>query len=65
MNEWIPVSARLPDDDTSVLMALSDDEVWQGYRDGDIWRDNLATPIAPERVTHWMHMPAAPGGAPA
>lgn len=59
--EWIPVGgAELPDDDTLVLLALNDDDVWPGYRDGDIWRYMDAMPITIERVTHWMPMPAAP-----
>lgn len=58
--DWIPVDAKLPDDDTLVLIALNDDDVWPGYRDGDAWRYLDAMPITVERVTHWMHLPAAP-----
>jgi ParB-like chromosome segregation protein Spo0J len=58
--EWIPAAARLPDDDTTVLGALTDSEVWPMYRDGLGWRAQDGMPIAPELVTHWMHVPAAP-----
>lgn len=58
---WTDVAAALPDDDTLVLVALNDDDVWPGYRDGDVWRYVDAMPITVERVTHWMPLPAAPG----
>ncbi len=61
--KWAPVAAGLPDDDTLVLIALNDDDVWTGFRDGDVWRYADAMPITKERVTHWMHMPAHPGAA--
>lgn len=58
--EWIPVGAKLPDADTTVLLALDDKEVWLGYLDADAWRDVSSTPICAARVTHWMHVPEAP-----
>jgi len=58
---WTDAAAALPDDDTLVLLALNDDDVWPGYRDGETWRYVDAMPITGERVTHWMHMPAGPG----
>lgn len=58
-----PVDQCLPDEDTLVLVALDDTEVWPGWRDGDIWRYLDAVPITDAHVTHWMHMPPAPGGA--
>jgi hypothetical protein len=61
--DWKPVDERLPDDGTLVLIALNDDDVWTGYRDGDIWRYVDAMPITKERVTHWMHLPAHPSAA--
>lgn len=63
MTTWIDPVAALPDDDTLVLLALNDDDVWPGYRDGDTWRYVDAMPITGERVTHWMPMPAAPQAA--
>jgi len=60
---WKPVAEGLPDDETLVLIALNDDDVWTGYRDGDIWRYVDAMPITAERVTHWMPMPPHPGTA--
>jgi hypothetical protein len=57
--DWIDAAQQLPDDDTLVLLALADSEVWPGFRDGDFWRLADAMPVA-EGVTHWMHLPAAP-----
>lgn len=57
---WTAVEDRLPDDSLLVLLALNDDDVWPGYRDGDIWRYVDAMPITGERVTDWMPMPAPP-----
>jgi hypothetical protein len=57
---WTDGAAALPDDDILVLIALTNGEVWPGYRDGDAWRYVDAMPITGERVTHWMHMPIAP-----
>jgi hypothetical protein len=60
---WNDAAATLPDDDTLVLIALNDDDVWPGYRDGDVWRYLDTMPITVERVTHWMPLPAAPAQA--
>jgi hypothetical protein len=58
--EWIPVAERLPDDDTLVLVALSYQEVWPCFRDGDVWRYVSAEIVAEDLVTHWMHLPPPP-----
>ncbi len=60
---WTDVKVSLPDDDTLVLVALNDDDVWPAFREGGRWLYVNAMPITGERVTHWMHMPAAPGAA--
>lgn len=60
---WTPVTERLPDDEALVLIALNDDDVWIGFRDCGVWWYPDAMPIAHERVTHWMPMPAGPGAA--
>lgn len=57
---WIPVSTRLPDADLTVLIALSDGDVWTGYLDGDTWRDVGATPLEQGRVTYWADLPEHP-----
>ncbi|WP_312548142.1 DUF551 domain-containing protein [Massilia sp.] len=57
---WIAVEESLPDDETLVLLAHDDTEVWPGWRDGEVWRHLDAMPITTERITHWTHLPAAP-----
>lgn len=61
MSTWIPISSALPDADTLVLVAFVDEDVWPAYLDGDTWRDTSAMPIKDDRITHWMHLPEAPG----
>lgn len=60
IDDWTPVTVQLPDDCTLVLLAMDDEDVWPGFRDGDIWRSSDAMPIANSRVTDWMHFPPAP-----
>lgn len=62
IDDWTPVSDRLPDDATLVLLAFADGDVWPGYRDGGIWCDASAMPIVSELITDWMHLPPAPKG---
>ncbi len=57
---WILAADKLPDDDTLVLVATVDGEVWPAYRDGDIWRWADAMPASEKCITHWIHLPAAP-----
>jgi hypothetical protein len=61
--EWIASASALPDDDTLVMLALNDDDVWLGYRDGDTWQYVNSMTITSERVTHWMPLPAPPATA--
>lgn len=60
---WHPVDGMLaPDDDMTVLIALSDGEVWTGYRDAGDWRfvsgDLVSQGSA--TVTHWAEFPDPP-----
>jgi hypothetical protein len=58
--------ATPPDDDTTVLLALSDVDVWPGYLDGRVWHSTDGMPLDAGRVIAWMHMPVGPGnGTPA
>lgn len=56
---WTPASSP-PDVDATVMLALADGEVWQGYRDGALWVEVSGLQLAPGRVTYWMHTPAHP-----
>jgi len=59
--DWHPVASGFPDDDTTVLVALDDKEVYTAYRDAGNWRAIDSSPLPEECVTHWAHMPPAPG----
>ena len=62
--KWFEVGTILPDDDTTVLIYLpEDDEVWLGYcetqDDGSTeWFHSNRYEI--DEVTHWAHMPEPP-----
>ncbi len=57
---WTDAATALPDDDTLVLVALDDGEVWPAERDSGRWIYISGAEIR-ELVTHWMHLPRAPG----
>jgi hypothetical protein len=59
---WIATATQLPDDETAVLIALADGEVWTGYVMAGEWFYQSDDPIGVE-VTHWMDFPAPPQGA--
>lgn len=56
---WTPASTP-PDADTTVMLALADGEVWQGYWDGGDWIEVSGLRPAPGRVTYWQHTPKHP-----
>lgn len=60
--EWKDAAAALPDDDTLVLIALDNGEVWPAERDCGRWIYISGCEIH-EQVTHWMHLPPAPAAA--
>lgn len=60
---WIGVEEDRPDDDITVLIALSDGEVWTGFLDAGQWRFESADPVETP-VTHWMHFPPPPARSP-
>lgn len=62
-NNWTPAAAALPDDDTLVLIALDNSEVWPAFRDYGRWCYVSGMPVEPAHVTYWMHLPPAPGAA--
>jgi hypothetical protein len=56
--QWIDVKKELPDDETTVLVALFNGEIWLGFKDGDTWREVSADPLP--KVTHWANLPEHP-----
>jgi hypothetical protein len=57
---WTKAASALPDDDILVLIALVDGEVWPAVRDYGRWIYVSGAEVR-QNVTHWMHLPAAPG----
>ena len=56
---WFDAAVQLPDDETTVLIALDDGEVWTGYVEGDQWLYVTGDPME-AKVTHWQHLPCPP-----
>lgn len=57
---WISVTDYLPDDDTTVLIADTENDVTSGFHDGDAgWRYCTAERVT-DKVTHWAHIPPSP-----
>lgn len=60
---WIDSTAELPDDEMTVLIALSDGEVWTGFHDAGQWRfvcGELVDQGGGTTVTHWAEFPEPP-----
>lgn len=60
---WVDASKTLPDDESTVLIALSDGEVWTGFNEAGEWRMVDAEPVGLRRglrVTHWADLPDHP-----
>lgn len=55
---WTPASYR-PDADTTVLLAMNDGEVWQGYWNGEDWIEVSGLKVT-GRVKYWQHNPRHP-----
>lgn len=60
--EWIACSERLPDDESTVLIAY-DGDCWQGYHLGEDWRELDGCVLPSALVTHWAQLPPVPGEA--
>lgn len=59
--DWNACADSLPDDDTTVMLAMADGEVTTGWREDGRWHDIGAWPYEDAQVTHWAHVPAHPG----
>lgn len=55
--EWLVAAEKMPDDDTTVLLAI-DGDVWIGWHDADGWHNSDGMPL--RGVTHWAHTPEVP-----
>lgn len=59
MTTWTPTAEALPDDESTVLIATEDGEVWTGYHEADAWFYVSGDQIG-MAVTHWMEFPEPP-----
>ena len=59
MITWFDCAESLPDDDTTVLVALPSGETWVGWHQDRRWPD--ASTAGEIEVTHWADMPRGPG----
>ena len=59
ISTWTKTAEQGPDDECAVLMALSENEVWSGYRLDGQWHYVNGDPCC-ETPTHWMHLPRHP-----
>ncbi|MGZ3184397.1 MAG: hypothetical protein ACXU8N_18325 [Telluria sp.] len=55
---WTPASYP-PDADITVMLALTDGEVWQGYWNGEDWIE-VSGLVVTKRVKYWQHTPTHP-----
>ena len=60
-SRWIPVSERLPEDTTYVLVKDRFAPVAIGWYDGKRWYDTRSEDIETE-ATHWKPLPTPPEG---
>ena len=55
---WYLPSEKMPDDTTTVLLDLADEEYLLGYHDDDGWNSDISDfPIADTMITAWAHLP--------
>lgn len=57
--KWIDARVEVPDDDMTVLIALSDGYVWLGYHDAGVWRYVSGDDVK-AKVTFWANLPYPP-----
>lgn len=58
VQKWIPVTERLPEDDTPVIICTDKNFLYAGTLIGGTWF--LDNDCWTENVTHWMPMPEPP-----
>jgi len=59
---WHRCTEQLPDDESAVLIAFSDGEVWTGFHDADTWRYVSDDPVECDPM-YWAHFPEPPACA--
>ena len=62
VQEWIPVTERLPNHWEDVLVRLQCGDCVVAVRSGLIWRVRWNNTLLDREPTHWMPLPDAPKG---
>ena len=65
IQKWIPVTERLPDNDSDVLAYLrigEDGRIYPANYASGMWFDCIFNTNATESTTHWMPLPEPPKG---
>lgn len=57
---WISVADKLPDDDMTVLIADTENDVTLGFHDGDSGWRYCSAGLVGDPVTHWAEIPDPP-----
>lgn len=58
---WNDVTASMPDDATTVLLATDDEDVFEGYHEeGEWWLTSDGMRPTTLKIVAWAHMPVAP-----
>ena len=58
--EWREAASALPDEEMTVLISLSDGEVWTGFVDAGEWRYVSGDRIEGSWVMDWAEFPEPP-----
>jgi hypothetical protein len=56
---WIDVRDHMPDDETTVLVAMPDGEITTAWHADDCWREAASATLI-KTVTHWADLPEPP-----
>ena len=65
VQEWIPLTERLPEDDSDVLAYSSigeESRIYPACYSNGVWFDCIFNAPATDTTTHWMPMPQPPKG---
>ena len=65
VQEWIPVTERLPEDDSDVLAYSrigEESRIYPACYSNGVWFDCVFNAPATDTTTHWMPMPNPPKG---
>ena len=65
VQEWIPVTERLPEDDSDVIAYLrtgEEERIFPANYAKGVWFDCIFNKRVTETTTHWMPLPQPPKG---